>query len=137
MELMIAYNSILHISGLRQEYLDHPTSIFFIIHSFFLKFLNIINLFDIKNLDQLNNKDRSINDDLNSLIFMTRFFNIFLSSFFVFIFYKILRQKISFYISFIFTIIFLVSATFLDQTSQVRSELLCVLFIFIGLHFLT
>lgn len=137
MELMIAYNSILHMSGLKQEYLDHPTSIFFIIHSFFLKFLNIINLFDIKNLDQLNNKGRSINDDLNNLIFMTRFFNIFLSSFFVFIFYKILRQKVNFYISLIFTIIFLISATFLDQTSQVRSELLCILFIFVGLYFLT
>ena len=137
MELMIAYNSILHMSSLRQEYLDHPTSIFFIIHSFFLKFLNIVNLFDIKNLDQLNNKDRSINDDLNSLIFMTRFFNIFLASFFAFIFYKILRQKVNFYISFIFTIIFLISTTFLDQASQVRSELLCILFIFVGLYFLT
>ncbi len=137
MELIISYNSILYMSGLNQEYLDHPTSIFFIIHSIFLKFLNLINFFEIKNLNQLNNENNSINEDLNNLIYWTRYFNIFLCTFFAIIFFKILRHKFDYIIALTFTLIFLFSATFLDQASQVRSELLCILFIFIAINFLT
>ena len=137
MELTIAYNSILFMSNITQEYVDHPASILFIINSFFLKFLNILNIYELKNLNELNNENRSINKDLNDLIFWIRVINIFLCSAFAAIFYKILKFKTSNLVAFIFTLTFIFSATFLNQASQVRSELLCVLFIFLGINSLT
>lgn len=130
-DVTLIYNSLLVGSDIPQEYLDHPAYTTFFVLSFFFKIGYLFNITDIKNIDDLLNHSNK-NDTLQIIHNISQFVHLTYSVILILIFKKILHRIIDDnFSSFLLSIIFLISPSYIFLFELIRSEILSLIFIFL------
>lgn len=132
-EVTIAYNALLFNSGILQELNEHSGyfTIFFL--SIFFKILNIINLLPTYKLSILNNTN-NLDLELQNIIYFSRIFSLICVSFFLFItfiFFNYFAKNKMF--SLLLSILILLSVGTIVHISQLRTELIAMIFLLLSL----
>ena len=130
-DVTIIYNALLLGSNIQQEYLDHPayTTIFFL--NIFFKLGYFFQLIEVKNINTLllsENKDLALQHIHNFSQTIHILYSIILVLILRNLLERILNDKIS---SFILSIIFMLSPSFIFLLEIIRSEILSLIFIFL------
>ena len=132
-DLTIIYNSLLLVSGIEQQYLDHPAFTTFLINSFIFKIFNFF--FNYPNDIDSIIKSTNTNEILQIYFYISRSLNFFLNILLVVLFSKILKSlKIDNSHRFIFCIIFIFSIGFIISIFLLRSENVSLLFLFLSIY---
>ena len=130
-DVTLIYNSLLVESNIPQQYLDHPAYTTFFVLSFFFKIGYLFNIIDIKNIDDLLNHSNK-NDTLQIIHNISQFVHLTYSVILILIFKKILHRIIDDnFSSFLLSIIFLISPSYIYLFELIRSEILSLIFIFL------
>ena len=130
-EFTLIYNSLLLNSGIKAEFFWHPGHSIILLTSLWLDFLNLINIVDFSDFNSVKKNPNSIKD----IIFFGRFVNLIILFLFTFLIVKTFRlfSSNNFYI-FVFSLLFLISASVVFSISQVRTEFLSALMIYACLY---
>ena len=132
-DLTIIYNSLLLVSGIEQQYLDHPAFTTFLINSFIFKIFNFF--LDYSNDIDLILNSTNTNEMLQVYFNISRSLNFFLNIFLVILFSKIVKSfKIDDSHRFIICIIFIFSIGFITSIFLLRSENVSLLFLFLSIY---
>ncbi len=129
-DVTLVYNSILIGSDI-QEYLDHPAFTTFFILNIFYKISYIINIIDIRNLNELLNhpdKDTVLQTIHNVSQFVHLSYSLILILIFKKIIHLIFQDNLS---SFFLSLTFLISPSFIFLFDIIRSEILSLIFLFL------
>ena len=129
-DVTLIYNSLL-IASDPQEYLDHPAFTTIFILNIFYKIGYILNIVDVKNLNELLNhpdKDSALQSVHNFSQFIHFVYALILILIFKKIINKIFNNNLS---SFFLSLIFLISPSFIFLFDIIRSEILSLILIFL------
>ena len=135
-DITIIYNSLLVGSNIPQELLDHPAfTTVFVLNIFFklAYFLNISEVGNLNDLLQSSNKDLAIQKLFNIAQIIHVFYGFLLLFFINKILFYFTKDKITDYL---FTLILLLSPSFIFLIEQIRSEILSIILCFIYFIFL-
>ena len=132
-EVTLAYNALLFNSGILQEYNEHSGYFTILFLSIFLKIINIIDLLPTYKFSILNN-NHNLDIDLQNIIYFTRIYSTICVSFFLFVTFILInyfaKNKI---FSILLSILVLLSVGTIVQISQLRTELIAMIFLLLSL----
>ena len=135
-DVTLIYNSLLVGSNISQEYLDHPAYTTFFFLSFSYKIAYFLNIIDYKNVSDLLNHSNK-NEALQVIHNISQFVHLSYSLILILIFKKILYRIINDNLgSFLLSVIFLISPSYIFLFEIIRSEILSLIFIFLFYIFL-
>ena len=132
-EVTLAYNALLFNSGILQEYNEHSGYFTILFLSIFLKIINIIDLLPTYKFSILNN-NHNLDIDLQNIIYFTRIYSAICVSFFLFVTFIFInyfaKNKI---FSILLSMLILLSVGTVVQVSQLRTELIAMVFLLLSL----
>lgn len=131
-EVTLAYNALLFNSGILQEYIDHSGFFTILFLSIFLKIINFLNLLSAYKFSVFND-NHNIDLDLQNIIFFTRIFSAFCVAFFLMISFFLINHfsKNKIFSVLLCIVIFFSIGTIL-QISQLRTELISMIFLLLS-----
>ena len=127
-ELTLTYNALLFNSAELHEYVDHSGYFTILFLSIFLKILNFFGYLAIYKIT-LFNESNNLNVDLQNIIYFTRIYTIFCTSFLCLVIYWVFeffsKNRI---FSLLLTVLFFLSIGTIEHSIKLRTELLTMIF---------
>ena len=130
-DVTLIYNALLIGSNIPQEYLDHPAYTTIFLLNIFFKFGNFFNLIEIKNIEELlsySNKNLALQQIHNFAQAIHIAYSLVLALLLKSFINLFLKDHLS---SFILSIIFVISPSFIFLFDIIRSEILSLIFFFL------
>ena len=134
-DIVFVYNSLLYSENFEIHHLDHPSFFTYLFFSFFYKIFNFFGFINFNNLTGFI-ETKNTNYSLNQLFYISRFTIQLFSFGAIILIYKIFNKfSENNLISFLLTVIFIISIGFSSASNRIESGLIAIFFLLFSFYF--